>query len=144
MDREKAPYYVEKAEFPEEFLEFFRIYKIGQMFFEPPYGTGASTMEKMTATTEIARADASLATLLIVNCKLLGMTIELYGTKEHKEKYLRKIANMDLIGGWGLTEMNIGSDASGLETTVKKEGSHYILNGNKRWIGNANGVSQFF
>ncbi len=43
-----------------------------------------------------------------------------------------------MIGGWGLTEREIGSDASNLNTTAEKRGDKYILNGNKRWIGNGN------
>jgi alkylation response protein AidB-like acyl-CoA dehydrogenase len=42
------------------------------------------------------------------------------------------------MGGWGLTEKEVGSDATNLTTTVKLSGDHYILNGNKRWIGNGN------
>lgn len=45
---------------------------------------------------------------------------------------------MELIGGWGLTEMEYGSDASSLQTTAKKVQGGYIINGNKRWIGNGN------
>ena len=52
---------------------------------------------------------------------------------------LPKLRNLELIGGWGLTEKDIGSDASSLETECyKDENGDWILNGNKRWIGNAN------
>ena len=53
-------------------------------------------------------------------------------------KYLPKIINLQWIGGWGLTEDKIGSDASNLETTVTKTSDGYKLNGIKRWMGNGN------
>ena len=62
----------------------------------------------------------------------------MFGSEEQKKELIPKIMNLELIGGWGLTEQNIGSDASSMETRVKLEGDHYVLNGNKRWIGNAN------
>jgi alkylation response protein AidB-like acyl-CoA dehydrogenase len=52
---------------------------------------------------------------------------------------LPKCKNFEILGGWGLTEEKVGSDASNLQTTVTKTGSDsYKINGNKRWIGNAN------
>jgi acyl-CoA oxidase len=76
--------------------------------------------------------------------KLFLRTIELYGSPEQVKEYIPKIRDFDLIGGWGLTEKLNGSDASALTTSVKLVDGHYILNGNKRWIGNANKVSLDF
>ena len=56
----------------------------------------------------------------VVDLGLLGYTIELLGSQEQKQKYLPKIINMDWIGGWGLTEDKIGSDAANINTTVTK------------------------
>ena len=65
-------------------------------------------------------------------------TIEQFGSEEQKQKWLPKMVRLELISGWGLTERLIGSDASNLETSVQKVEGGYLLNGNKRWIGNGN------
>lgn len=77
--------------------------------------------------------------MCLVQSGLLGYTIQLLGSEEQKSKYLPKIINLELIGGWGLTEDKIGSDASNINTNVTKtnEGG-YKINGVKRWIGNGN------
>lgn len=134
--------YIETASFPEELVEVVKAQKLGHYFFKAPYGNDASDWEKLSIITEIARVDASAATMILVQLKLLGRTIELYGTEEQKSEYLPKIREFKLIGGWGLTEKLNGSDASALTTSVKKVGDNYVLNGNKRWIGNANKVSE--
>jgi acyl-CoA oxidase len=89
-------------------------------------------------TAELARGEPGVATLMIVQLCLLGFTIELLGSEEQKKKYLPKIINFEMIGGWGLTEDKIGSDAANLNTTVTKVGEGYRINGVKRWIGNGN------
>ena len=58
--------------------------------------------------------------MILVQFGLLGSTIEMLCSEEQKAKYLPKIINMDMIGGWGLTEDKIGSDASNLTTSVTK------------------------
>lgn len=136
--------YIESASFPEELVEVVKAQKIGHYFLKSPHGNDASDWEKASIITEIARVDASAATMILVQLKLLGRTIELYGSEEQKNEYLPKIRDFKLIGGWGLTEKLNGSDASALTTSVKKVGDNYVLNGNKRWIGNANKVSVFF
>lgn len=51
---------------------------------------------------------------------------------------MKKMVDLDLLSGWGLTEKDVGSDASNLSTTAKKVTGGYLINGNKRWIGNGN------
>lgn len=133
--------HIENATFPEELVSMLKAQQLGEYFAEGKYGNGASTWERVAIITEVARIDASVATLLLVQMKLLFRTIELYGSEAQKEHYLPKIRDFELVGGWGLTERLNGSDASGLQTTVKYEDGYYILNGNKRWIGNTNKVS---
>jgi len=87
---------------------------------------------------ELARGDAGVATMCTVQCGLMGHTIEALGSEEQKAKYIPKIINLELIGGWGLTEDKIGSDASNILTTVTKSNEGYKINGVKRWIGNGN------
>lgn len=87
---------------------------------------------------EMARIDAGIATFAAVQAALLMSTIEQLGNEKQKEKYLPRLRDLQLIGGWGLTEDKYGSDASSLQTTVRKTQGGWLLNGNKRWIGNGN------
>lgn len=87
---------------------------------------------------ELARGDAGVASMWTVQLELLGYTIQLLGSEEQKKKYLPKIISLEWIGGWGLTEDKIGSDASNLNTTIAKVNEGYKINGVKRWIGNGN------
>lgn len=87
---------------------------------------------------EMSRTDTGIATFFAVQMSLLKYTIDKMGSEEQKKKYLPKIMNLEMIGGWALTEPEFGSDASSLETNVKKVEGGYLLNGNKRWIGNGN------
>lgn len=132
--------HIENATFPEELVEIFKAQKLGHYFMEGENGNGADNWERATIITELSRVDASAGTLFLVQMKLLARTIELYGSEEQKKEYLPKIRDFKLIGGWGLTEKMNGSDASALTTNVKLVNGNYILNGNKRWIGNANKV----
>jgi len=64
-------------------------------------------------------------------------TISKLGSEEQKKKYLPKLANLELIISWALTEPEYGSNANGLQTSAKKVEGGYLINGTKRWIGNA-------
>ncbi len=132
--------YVEAAEFPEDMVPVAKKLNLGRHFYSGEFGNGkeATPWEKVVVILESGRIDGSLATFILVQHCLLGKTIELFASEEIKKEYIPKIRDFDLIGGWGLTELNVGSDASGIETTVRREGDDYIINGNKRWIGNAN------
>lgn len=136
--------HIERATFPEEIVSMLKAQQLGEYFVGGKWGNGASDWERVAIITELARVDASAATLLLVQTKLLMRTIELYGSDAQKEHYLPKIRDFELVGGWGLTERLNGSDASALTTTIRHEDGHYILNGNKRWIGNANKVTFIF
>lgn len=87
-------------------------------------------------TEEIARACSSTRTLFSVQISLVELPILKWGTEEQKQKYLPKLATGEMIGCFGLTEPNAGSDAGNQQTTAKKEGEYYILNGQKTWISN--------
>jgi alkylation response protein AidB-like acyl-CoA dehydrogenase len=87
---------------------------------------------------EMARFDASIATFVGVHSGLAMGSIYLGGSEEQKKKWLPPMARMEKIGCFGLTEPLVGSGASGgLTTTAKREGDTWILNGQKKWIGNA-------
>ena len=88
---------------------------------------------------ELTRGDAGVGTMVLVQWALAIYTIESLGSEEQKAKYLPKMKNFEMIGGWGLTEQKIGSDASNLQTNAQKiNATQYKLNGTKRWIGNGN------
>ncbi|TQJ35952.1 acyl-CoA dehydrogenase family protein [Arthrobacter sp. SLBN-122] len=87
---------------------------------------------------ELTRADASIATFLGVHDGLFTGSIELLASQEQKDEWLPDIYSLKKIGAFGLTEPLGGSDvAGGTRTTARKDGDHWILNGAKRWIGNA-------
>jgi acyl-CoA oxidase len=130
--------HVEKATCPWNVIQKLKPLVLLKHFFKKPYGVGTSCVKQGALILELARVDPSLVTFFIVQAGLLGFTVETLGSEEQKEKYLPKIINLDLIGGWALTEQNIGSDASNLEATSTKTEKGYKLNGVKRWMGNAN------
>lgn len=100
---------------------------------------GFSTAGVGALVAELSRGDAGVCTMVLVQWALLGSTIEILGSNEQKEKYIPKIKSFDMIGGWGLTEDKIGSDASNIHTAVTKiSDDKYRIHGNKRWIGNGN------
>ena len=87
---------------------------------------------------ELARVDASFCTFFGVHSGLAMGSIYLDGSEEQKQKWLPPMARWEKIGCFGLTEPLVGSGTSGgLTTTAKREGDTWILNGQKRWIGNA-------
>jgi glutaryl-CoA dehydrogenase len=87
---------------------------------------------------EIARVDPSIATFVGVHSGLAMGTIVLCGSEEQRQRWLPAMKRMELIGAFGLTEPDGGSDvAGGMRTTARRSGDQWSLNGAKRWIGNA-------
>jgi glutaryl-CoA dehydrogenase len=87
---------------------------------------------------EMARVDASMSTFFGVHTGLAMGSIYLCGSEEQKRKWLPPMAALAKIGSFGLTEPNVGSGtAGGLETTARRDGDGWILNGQKKWIGNS-------
>ena len=89
------------------------------------------------ATMELARVDSSFATFFGVHSGLVIGSIGLCGNEEQKARLLPRLARCELVGSFALTEPDHGSDAAHLATTARLEGDEYVLNGAKRWIGNA-------
>ncbi|MCO5114459.1 MAG: acyl-CoA dehydrogenase family protein [Bdellovibrionaceae bacterium] len=85
---------------------------------------------------ELERGDSGIRSFVSVQGALCMFPIHSYASEELKNKYLPKMAKGELIGCFGLTEADFGSNPSGMRTTVKKDGSDYILNGSKMWITN--------
>lgn len=87
---------------------------------------------------EMSHTDPSINSFFGIHNGLAMGTIDLCGSDEQRERWLPPMARMELIGAFGLTEPHGGSDvARGLETTARRDGDHWVLNGAKRWIGNA-------
>ena len=86
--------------------------------------------------TELERGDSGLRSFVSVQGSLCMYPIYTYGSEEQKKKYLPKMAKGELIGCFGLTEPDYGSDPGGMITRAVKDGSNYVLNGNKYWITN--------
>lgn len=89
---------------------------------------------------ELSRCDGSLGAIHAILGGLVLRTIALYGSDEHRDKYLEGVARGEMVGGFGLTEPDHGSDSVSLETSAVRDGEDFVLNGQKRWIGfGANG-----
>ncbi len=86
---------------------------------------------------EIERGDSGVRSTASVQSSLVMYPIWKYGSEEQRLKYLPKLASGELLGCFGLTEPNHGSDPGGMITNIKDMGDHYLLNGAKMWISNA-------
>ena len=86
---------------------------------------------------EIAKKDASIATFWLVHNAIGQCVVNALGDNEQRERILTETMNMDKIICFGLTEPEYGSDASSLKTTATKVKGGWLINGKKRWIGNA-------
>ena len=86
---------------------------------------------------EIERGDSGIRSTASVQGSLVMYPIYAFGSEEQRKKYLPKLATGEMMGCFGLTEPNHGSDPGGMTTNIKDAGSHYILNGAKMWISNS-------
>jgi glutaryl-CoA dehydrogenase len=86
---------------------------------------------------EIERGDSGIRSMASVQSSLVMYPIYAYGTEEQKHKYLPQLASGKMVGCFGLTEANFGSNPSGMLTNFKEDGDSYILNGSKMWISNS-------
>src|SRR5207247_11299036 len=85
---------------------------------------------------ELHRGDGSLGTFLGVQSGLAMKAIAMLGSEEQKRRWLPEMARLDKIGAFALTEPEHGSDSVALETTARRDGDAYVIDGAKRWIGN--------
>src|SRR5574340_451259 len=101
-------------------------------------GNDMGWLAAIILTEEVSRASSSLR--VQINMQGLGCayTIYKYGTPEAKKKYVQKLVNADFVGGFGITEFNAGSDVMSMKSTAEDKGDHWLLNGSKTWISNAN------
>jgi glutaryl-CoA dehydrogenase len=98
---------------------------------------GGNLLDGMIAM-ELARVDSSIATFFGVHSGLAMGSIYLCGSQEQKQRWLPEMARLEKIGAFGLTEPEVGSGAAGgLTTTARRDGDEWVLDGQKKWIGNA-------
>lgn len=125
-------------EFPTEIVK-----KMGELGFlgipfdEKYGGQGLDTISYAITVEELSRIDGGVGVICSAHTSLGSWPIDAFGTEEQKQKYLVPLAKGEKLGAFGLTEPDAGSDASGTKTTAVLEGDHYLLNGTKIFITNA-------
>ena len=128
----------EEEKFPTELVK--QMGELGLMGINVPEKYGGSGLDMVayaTAVMGLARADASVAITMAAHTSLGTMPILLHGSEEQKKTYLPKLASGEVIGAFGLTEPEAGSDAGSTKTMAVKQGDDYIVNGGKIFITNA-------
>ncbi|QWZ08507.1 acyl-CoA dehydrogenase family protein [Nocardioides panacis] len=127
-----------RAEFPHELVPGLADLGIAGLQYDGPGCPGRSSLLDGMVAMEMARVDASMQTFMGVHGGLAMGSVQLCGSDEQRERWLPAMARMELIGAFGLTEPEVGSGiAGGLATTARREGDEWVLDGEKKWIGNA-------
>ncbi len=130
--------YAQRAEFPHQIVK-----QLGDLgCFGPTIpvkygGGGLDYISYGLMMQELERGDSGVRSTASVQGSLVMFPIYEFGSEEQKQKYLPKLASGEWLGCFGLTEPDHGSNASGMLSNIKDEGTHYILNGSKMWISNA-------
>lgn len=128
----------QEAKFPDQLLSgLAEIGAFGPYIPEEYGGAGLDQISYGLIMQEIERGDSGIRSTASVQSSLVMYPIFKYGTEEQRQKYLPKLASGELIGCFGLTEPNHGSNPGGMETRYKDMGDHYLLNGAKLWISNS-------
>ena len=128
----------QKAEFPKTLLKGLAdIGAFGSYIPEDYGGAGLDQISYGIIMQEIERGDSGIRSTASVQSSLVMYPIYAYGSEEQKKKYLPKLAAGELIGCFGLTEPDFGSNPGGMLTNFLDKGDHYLLNGAKLWISNA-------
>lgn len=91
----------------------------------------------MIVTEELAKASSSLRVQVNMQVLGCGYTIYKYGSEDVRKKYVEKLCTAEYIGGFGITEPDAGSDVMNMSSTAEDNGDHWLLNGSKTWISNA-------
>jgi glutaryl-CoA dehydrogenase len=129
--------YWERAEFPFELVPKLAELGIAGTTISGYGCPGMSALGAGIVARELARGDGSVNTFFGVHSGLAMGAIDLLGSEEQKDRWLPPMARLEVIGAFGLTEPEHGSDSVSLETSAVHDGDEYVLNGAKRWIGNA-------
>jgi glutaryl-CoA dehydrogenase len=141
VKKEVAPIideHYEKATFPMHILGGLgEIGAFGPYIPEEYGGAGLDQISYGIIMQELERCDSGLRSTASVQSSLVMYPIWKYGSEEQKQKFLPKLASGEMVGCFGLTEPDYGSNPSGMLTNFKDMGDHYLLNGSKMWISNA-------
>ncbi|MDB5256014.1 MAG: acyl-CoA dehydrogenase [Chitinophagaceae bacterium] len=141
MEQEVKPianHYWLKGEFPFEIISKFAALNICGVTYKGYGCPGRSSLLEGILAMEMARVDTSIATFFGVQSGLVMGSIYLLGSEEQKQKWLPDLQQFKKIGAFGLTEPEVGSAvAGGLTMEAKRVGNKWVLNGQKKWIGNA-------
>jgi len=146
-ERELLPGIIERddnATFPAEQIK--KLAELGflGMMTDPKYdGGGMDTISYVLAMEEISKHDSAVAVVMSVCNSLVNWGLETYGNEAQKEKFLKPLARGEKIGAFLLSEPEAGSDATSQRTTAEDKGDHYLVNGTKNWITNANCASTY-
>jgi glutaryl-CoA dehydrogenase len=130
--------YYERAEFPNQILK--GLAEIGGFGPYIPVEYGGAGLDQIAygiIMQELERCDSGLRSTSSVQSSLVMYPIYKFGSEDQRKKYLPKLASGDMIGCFGLTEPDFGSNPGGMVTNIKDQGDHYLLNGAKMWISNA-------
>jgi glutaryl-CoA dehydrogenase len=127
----------ERADFPRELIP--RLGELGVLGPTiPHYGSGLDYTSYGLICQELERGDSGLRSFVSVQGSLVMFPISTFGSDEQKARYLPGLHSGELIGCFGLTEHEHGSDPSGMETRAVRDGDGFVLNGAKMWITNGN------
>jgi len=141
VKRELSPIiedYAQRAEFPKQVIKGLAgIGAFGPTIPEEYGGAGLDYIAYGILMQELERGDSGIRSTASVQGSLVMYPIYAYGSEEQKKKYLPKLASGELMGCFGLTEPDHGSNPGGMTTNFKDAGDHYLLNGAKMWISNA-------
>ncbi len=130
--------YAQKAEFPAYLVRRFgELGLLGTTLPEAYGGGGADSISYGLVCQEIERGDSGMRSTISVQSSLVMGPIYRYGSEEQKKKYLPRLASGELLGCFGLTEPDYGSNPAGMKSRFTDVGDHFILNGSKTWISNA-------
>lgn len=130
--------YAQKAEFPTQIIN--GLAEIGAFGPYIPAEYGGAGLDQISyglIMQEIERGDSGVRSTASVQSSLVMYPIYAYGTEEQRKKYLPRLASGELMGCFGLTEPDHGSNPGGMVTNFKDKGDHFLLNGAKLWISNA-------
>ncbi|HAY3536333.1 acyl-CoA dehydrogenase family protein [Elizabethkingia anophelis] len=122
---------------PDLMKELGEIGALGPYIPEEYGGAGLDQISYGLIMQELERGDSAVRSAASVQSSLVMFPINEFGSEEQKKKYLPQLASGEMIGAFGLTEPNHGSDPGSMETHFKDMGDHYLLNGAKMWITNA-------
>ncbi len=130
--------YYEKAQFPKHLIpEMGELGMFGPFIPEEYGGAGMDYITYGIIMQELERGDSGIRSMASVQTSLVMFPIYEYGSEEQKKKYLPRLASGEIVGCFGLTEPDHGSDPGSMKTHFTDEGDYYLLNGSKMWITNS-------